>query len=271
MKLILRMFASIITILLSVYILLCIGLYFFQEKLIYFPDNQLVNTPSLDFNDVYLTSSEGKKIHGWYIDHENPRAYVLFFHGNAGNISHRPETIKIFNELGLATLIIDYQGYGLSEGQPTEKGSYDDALAAWKYLIDEKNIKAEYIIVFGRSLGGGVASWLANEKQPGLTILESTFSSITDIGKETYPFLPVKWLTRIQYNSKEHIKTINSPVLIIHSQHDEIIPFEHGQLLFNLAKEPKEFHEIQGGHNGGFLINRESYKNALANFIDKHL
>ncbi len=268
------MLVSAITILLSVYILLSLLLYIFQENFLYFPDSSLVSNPSalqLDYDELYLNSSDGNKIHAWYIEHKNPRAHVLFFHGNAGNISHRLDSIKFFHDLGLSTLIIDYQGYGLSEGKASEKGSYDDALAAWDYLTKTKNINPENIIIFGRSLGGGVASWLASEKPSGLVIMESTFSSVAEMGKDIYPYLPVRLLTRIHYNNKERIRHIKTPVLIVHSKTDELIPYKHGRMLYELANEPRRFLEIQGGHNDGFFLSRDFYKENLDNFIKEYL
>ncbi len=268
------MLATLFAIFCLVYLGLCVGIFVFQDKLIFFPSPTLQSTPetvSLAYEDVYLNSTDGNKIHGWYVPHENAKGHILFFHGNAGNVSHRIETLRIFHEIGLATLIIDYQGYGLSEGKPSEQNSYDDALAAWNYFIEERKIKPDTIIIHGRSLGGGVASWLASEKDHALLILESTFRSTVEMGKEIYPFLPISLISTTRFEIEKRIGNIQSPLMIIHSQQDNTVPFHHAEHLFRLAKQPKEFVEISGEHNGGFLLNETMYKQSLEDFISEHL
>lgn len=245
-------------------------LYLFQERLIYFPERTLIATPEdlgLAFDDLHLRTEDGLDIHGWYIPGLDPERPLLFLHGNAGNISHRLETIEIFHELGLSVLIIDYRGYGLSEGRPGEAGSYRDAEAAWNYLVEHRGISPSTIIVFGRSLGGGVAAGLAGKFEPGALILESTFTSVTALAEEIYPFLPVKWLCRIHYPNLERIKHIAAPKLLIHSEDDELVPFTHGESLYRAAKPPKTFLKLRGGHNDGFLFDRARYKAGLENFL----
>jgi len=177
--------------------------------------------------------------------------------------------LQIFNKLGLSTFIFDYRGYGKSAGKPTEKGTYLDAEAAWNYLINEKQIKPEDIVIFGRSLGGSVASWLAKEKSPEALILESAFTSIPDIAGELYPIFPVHLLSRFSYSTLKYIREVKCPVLIVHSKEDELIPFKHGRRLFDSANEPKEFLEIAGGHNDGFVLSGKLYEDGIADFIDR--
>ena len=271
------MLSSMLTIIVLGYLGFCLLLYVSQDQLIFHPANALYgqqDTPEalgLSYEDVYLASTGQRKIHSWFIPHAEAKATLLFFHGNAGNISHRLETLRIFHELGLAVFIIDYQGYGLSEGTPSEQHTYDDALSAWQYLTKDKTISPNNIIVFGRSMGGGVASWLATRHQPALVILESPFRSIIKLGNERYPFFPISFLTRTHFDTENRIASIQSPVSIIHSRGDEIISFNHGQTLFELAKEPKMFFEIEGDHNTGFLQSEDSYKAILQTLIEQYL
>ena len=265
---------SLIFILVSAWCVLAVLLYVLQPKFVYFPTSDLPFTPDaiqLDYQDVYIKTGGNTTIHGWFIPHETPRATLLFFHGNGGNISHRLDSLAIFNTLGLSVLIIDYSGYGKSEGRPSELGTYHDAEAAWQYLINEKNLTPDRIILFGRSLGGAVATWLAQQHQPKALILESTFSSIIDIGKHYYPYLPVRLLARIKYPSQTRIASINCPVLFIHSPDDDIVPYKLGRKLFDAANSPKDFIDIQGDHNEGFLQSGSYYIEALDQFISKNL
>ena len=213
-----------------------------QEKMLYFPDREIETTPEslgLPYEEVAF-SSESYKLHGWWIPApEQPaRGTVLFFHGNAGNISQRTNTIGFWNTLGFHLLIFDYRGYGKSTGTPNEKGTYADALAAWNWLVQEKKVKEETIILNGRSLGGAIAASLAEQVSAGSLILESTFTSVPAMAKAVYPIVPTRWVT-IHYNTLQRLQNIQTPVMITHSPDDDVIPFQHGQELFDHAKEPK--------------------------------
>lgn len=269
-RLFLRMLQSLIFILLSVWVLLCLLLYLFQPRFVYFPYAALEATPrdvSLRYEDVFITTDDHVRVHGWFLPHESPRATLLFFHGNGGNISHRLDSLLIFHGLGLSVLIIDYRGYGRSEGRPSEAGTYSDALAAWRYLVRDRNTAGEDIVLFGRSLGSAVAVWLASRHTPRALILESGFTSTADMGRHYYPFLPVKWLTRIKYDSLTRIGSVRCPILFVHSPGDDIVPYALGRKLYAAANEPKSFLEITGGHNEGFLVSGKSYVEGLDNFL----
>jgi uncharacterized protein len=264
------MLQSLLFIILSVFVLLCFLLYFFQPGFIYFPYKELTATPKdagLKYEEIILTTEDNVEINGWFVPHHNPRATLLFLHGNGGNISHRLEKLSMYNYLGLAVFIIDYRGYGNSNGKPTERGTYLDAEAAWIYLIQQKNLPENSIIIYGESLGGAVAVWLANKYKPGALVLESAFTSIVDMARHYYPYLPVKLLARIKYSTIEQISNINCPVLIIHSPADDIVPFEQGLKLYDTASEPKYFLEIQGNHNDGFSLSGKLYIDGLDRFI----
>lgn len=254
------------------YLLLVGFAYMTQAGMLYLPGlpgRQLEATPSaigLDYEDVLLDTSDGVRIHGWFVPGESTRT-LLYFHGNAGNISHRLHSIRQFHDLGLSVFIVDYRGYGQSEGSPGEDGLYRDAAAAWQYLTEVRGIPRANIVVFGRSLGGSVASWLAAEQSPGALILDSSFTSVPDVGQEAYPWLPVKLLSRFRHATVEHVTKANCPVLIVHSQDDEIIPFHHGEAIFSAANEPKVFLALRGGHNDASITSEAVFVDGLRDFL----
>jgi fermentation-respiration switch protein FrsA (DUF1100 family) len=266
-----RTLVSILTIAISIYLLLALMLYLFQGRMVFLsnlPDRALGASPSdigLDYEDVSLTTSDNERLHGWYIPAADARGVLLFFHGNAGNISHRLDSIKIFHELGLDVLIIDYRGYGQSTGKTTEQGTYLDAQAAWDYLTNSRRVPAGRIIVFGRSLGGAIGAWLGAQHTPAAVIIESSFSSGVDMARRIYPFLPVRLITRLQYPVVDYAAQLDCPVLVVHSRHDEIIPFTMGQAIYAAVKQKKKFLELRGDHNNGFLISQREY---VAGFKD---
>lgn len=260
------------------YVGLLAFLFLFQERLVYFPTRTWIATPGefgLPYEEVWLETADRVKLSGWWIpfgqaqDVISPRGVVLFLHGNGGNISHRLDLLELLHRLGLSTLIIDYRGYGQSEGSPGEQGTYLDAEAAWRYLVEERRIPPNQIIVFGESLGGAVAAWLAQKHTPGGLILVSTFMSVPDMGAQVYPFLPVRLLARVHYDTLARLPEIRCPVLIIHSPDDEVVPYRHGQQLFLAANAPKEFLEIRGGHNDGVMRSAAQYEAGLSNFFAK--
>ena len=254
----------------AIYALLCLAIFVFQSRLVYFPMRVLAATPAavgLAYEDVLLDAGNGATVHGWYLPtHENART-LLFLHGNAGNISHRLDSLRLFNELGLNVLIIDYSGFGQSSGTPGERQTYEDARLAWQYLTDTRGVAPERIVIFGRSLGGGVATWLATQETPGGLILESTFTAVPALASKYYPIFPVRWLARIRYDNASRLPTVRAPVLIAHSRDDELVPIAHGRELYALAREPKSFLEMRGGHNVGFMVTGQSYRTGLARFI----
>ena len=272
-----RTLVSVVAIAVSVYLALVLMFYLLQGRMVYLsnlPGRALTASPNdigLNYEDVALATRDHEVLHGWYVPATKPAGVVLFLHGNAGNISHRLDSIEIFHELGLDVLIIDYRGYGQSSGKTSEQGTYLDARTAWDYLVDERGIAPANIVIFGRSLGGAVASWLAARTTPGAVILESCFTSGLDMAGRLYPFLPVRLITRLKYPVKEYVKHVSSPLLVVHSQQDEVIPFDMGQSIFAAAPQPKELLVLAGDHNGGFLLNRNQYLAAIGKFLDRHL
>ena len=254
----------------AIYALLGLAIFVFQPRLVYFPMKALAATPAaigLAYEDLFLDTGNGTRVHGWYLPGREDARTLLFLHGNAGNISHRLESLRVFNELGLNVLIIDYSGFGQSGGTPGERQTYADARLAWQYLTGTRAVAPERIVIFGRSLGGGVATWLATQERPGGLILESTFTSVPALASKYYPMFPMRWLARIRYDNASRLPTVRSPVLIVHSRDDELVPIAHGRELFRLAREPKSFLEMRGDHNAGFMLSGQSYRAGLARFI----
>jgi fermentation-respiration switch protein FrsA (DUF1100 family) len=265
-----KMLSLLLVNILGFVIVLNIIMFFLQPGMIFIPYQTLDQSPrdwGLEYEDVFIHTSDAIKLHGWYIPHKDSKRTLLFFHGNAGNISHRGESIKIFHRLGFNVLIFDYRGYGKSEGQPSETGLYEDAHSAWNYLLSKKELQPDNIIIFGRSLGGAVAVKLATEVQPDALILESVFSSAADMAKSLYPGLYHLLVLRFDFDNKAMIKQVHSPLLLMHSPDDEIIPFKQGKKVFLAANQPKKMIILQGNHNNGFLQSQPDYEHHLKRFI----
>ncbi len=226
-----------------------------EKKSIFFPYREIEATPKeigLDFEDIYIKTSDNKLINAWFIPHPDSEKVILFFHGNAGNISYRLDKIQYLYQLGVDVFIIDYRGYGNSQGKPTEKGVYLDAKAGYKHLLKKKNISPQDIIIYGESLGSVVGIDLASSFKVGGLIIAGGFSSGPDIGKLIYPYIP-KFLFPNILNSLNKIKKVRVKKLFIHSKEDEIVPISLADKLYQAAGEPKEFITTQGGHNYGLL------------------
>jgi uncharacterized protein len=242
-----------------------------QGCMVHFPSRELVGSPAdrgLGYEDVTINTQDGEQLHAWFVPVPEARGALLFLHGNAGNISHRLESLEIFHQLGVSVLIIDYRGYGKSTGRPSEEGLNLDAEAGLQYLLQERGYESERVVVFGRSLGAALSAELASRHSLGGVILESAFTSLPDIGSELYPFLPVRLLLRYEYDTKAALAQVSEPVLIIHSEDDEIIPFSHGRTLYEVAPEPRYFLTIKGDHNTGFLRSRNTYMAGLRDFFE---
>ncbi|MCF8056695.1 MAG: alpha/beta hydrolase [Desulfocapsa sp.] len=257
------------------YALLLTFVYFYQNRLLFLPDipsRAVDNLPSmvnLAYEPVELLTSDKVRLDGWFIPAPKERGVILFCHGNAGNISHRLDSLLLFHKMGYSTFIFDYRGYGRSQGKPSESGTYLDVEAAWRYLTDKRSIAPSRIILFGRSLGAAIATHQATLHSPGALILESSFTSVPDMAAELYPFLPARLLSRLDYNVHQLLQEVSCPVLVVHSRDDEIIPFKHGRALYAAANEPKQFLELRGGHNDGFLLAGQIYIQGLDNFLSE--
>ena len=245
-----------------------------QERLVYFPQaaREHAVTPAaqgLPYEDVEIRTEDGETLHAWWVPAAAARGTVLHFHGNAGNISHRIDYARMFRGLGYNTLLVDYRGYGRSTGSPSEAGTYKDAAASRRWLTETRGLSDRDIVVFGESLGAGVACWLAERHAPRALVLASTFTSVPDLGSEVYVFLPVRLMSRIHYNTRECVGKVDAPVLVVHSPGDDIIPYAHGERIYAAAREPKAFLKIAGGHNDGFVFMRPEWVKAVGEFLEK--
>ncbi|HWI57461.1 MAG TPA: alpha/beta hydrolase, partial [Bacillota bacterium] len=227
----------------------------FEHSQVYHPHRDLIASGAelgRPFEDVRFKAKDGVELHGWFFPaHPHaPRAdqVILMCHGNAGNISHRLDTCQALLETGVNVFVFDYRGYGRSQGRPSEEGTYCDAQAAYQWL-QQKGFSGRDIITFGESLGGGIASELALRETLAGLVLQSTFTSIPDIGSELFPWLPVRWLATIEYATSRRLPRLQLPVLVMHSRTDDLIGFHHGEKNFALANDPKLFWELKGDHN----------------------
>ncbi|PEN08909.1 alpha/beta hydrolase [Longimonas halophila] len=254
------------------YIALVALMYVFQHRLVFFSTSPMLASPDaygLAYEDVSISTADGETLHSWWIPHEEARGTVVFFHGNAGNISGRLDTARFFHEHTMNVLLASYRGYGQSTGSPSEDGLYRDADAAWQHLTEERGVASESILIAGRSLGSAPATYLAARTAPGGLLLESAFTSLPDVGARAYPILPVRWLSRFEFDNAARIAQVNAPVLMIHSPDDEVVPYDLGRTLFAAASEPKTFVDIQGGHNA-MRTDQSAYRQAVQAFIDEH-
>ena len=246
-----------------------------ERRIIYHPHkypegNWNSSSSSVSREDVHFTASDGVRLHGWYIPSAGAKATLLWFHGNAGNITHRLGNIEMLKPLNLNIFIFDYRGYGKSEGVPDEKGIYSDSQAAYDWLVKVKNILPGEIILFGRSLGGICAVEVASGNSAAGLILESVFPSAGKMAEKIFPVLPLGGAIKSRFDAISKVPDLKLPKLFIHGTQDEIVPYKLGRELFSVAADPKEFYDIQGaGHNDTFLIGGAGYFNALGQFIKK--
>jgi uncharacterized protein len=231
----------------------------FEHSQVFHPDRVLDATPSAlgrPFEDLRFKATDGVELHGWFFpastNSHRTHLVLLVCHGNAGNISHRLDTCAALLATGVNVFVFDYRGYGRSQGRPSEEGTYHDAQAAYQWLR-HKHFTGTNIIAFGESLGGGVAAELAARETLGGLVLQSTFTSIPDMGAELFPWLPLRWLSTIRYDTHSKLPRLHVPVLVMHSSADELVRFHHGKANFAAANEPKLFWELRGDHNDPLL------------------
>jgi uncharacterized protein len=227
----------------------------FEHSQVYHPSRELENSAAelgRSFEDVRFNTADGVALRGWFFpaDTNSLRAKLAFLicHGNGGNISHRLDLCAVLLETGASVFIFDYRGYGQSQGRPSEEGTYLDAQAAHLWLR-QKGFRVENLVALGESLGGGVASELALRENLGGVVLQCTFTSIPDIGAELFPWLPVRWISTIKYDTRSKLPRVKVPVLVMHSREDDLVRFHHAEKNFAAANEPKLFCQLNGAHN----------------------
>ena len=254
------------------FILLAMGLFEdFEKKHVFFPTRAIESTPDavgLSYEDAFIKTSDGLVLHGWHLRYPRSKGVLLFFHGNAGNVSHRLNDLIMFHQMGRSVLIIDYRGYGHSQGEPSEEGTYLDALASYRYLRDEQGYTN--IVVFGRSLGAAVAIDLCTKVSVAGLISESAFASVEKMAKAAYPLLPVTWMITMRYDNLSKVATLKMPKLFLHSKEDEMVPFKQGLAVYQAALQPKEFFQMHGIHNEGRYQN-PGYRETIKGFLEKVL
>jgi len=242
-------------ILLLAAVLLVFMLRWFVNSQVYHPSRSRdANGSELNrpFEDVFFDTTDGVKLNGWFFPADTNATHralaVLVCHGNAGNITHRLGLCRALLATGVNVFLLDYRGYGRSAGRPSEEGTYRDAQAAYRWLR-AKGFAATNIVAYGESLGGAVAAELAMREPLGGLVLQSTFTSIPDIGAELFPWLPARWITTIRYDTHSKLPLIRIPVLVMHSRTDDLIGFRHSERNFAAANQPKWFYELAGRHN----------------------
>lgn len=240
-----------------------------EDQFIYYPEQPYFAHPKdygWPYQDIWITTEDDVRIHGWWIGAPEHETQVLFLHGNAGNISHRLDRLASLGKIPARFLLLDYRGYGQSEGKPSEKGLYKDAHAAYQYLLDQ-GTSPDKLVVFGESLGGAVAIDLASTKKVGRLIAESTFTSLRDMANIVMPWVPSAFVSN-GFQSIEKLSKVHVPLLIIHGTNDSIVPFEMGKKLYENAKTPKKFFEVPGAdHNDVYVVGGDPYRQKITRFI----
>ena len=259
-------------IIVGVYGLYVLGIYLLQHKLVFQPTDAWLADPGdlgLSYDDVRLQTADGIELHGWYLPAAGSGAdTLLYLHGNGGNVSHRLEHLQLLTQhIGVNTLIIDYRGYGRSQGEPSERGSYRDADAALEYLRARHGLTPSQILILGHSLGGAVAARTAAEHGCKALILEASFVSLPALAAQITLLAPARWLLRISYDTAAHLQRVSAPVLIIHGRDDRVVPASHGRRLFEQATAPKDYLATAGGHDDLYIVDPETYLAGFRRFL----
>jgi len=256
------------------YALLLIVMRLFEHRMIFFPDYRSRlegdwHPRTLNPEDVWLTASDGTKLHAWWISSPAAKFTFLAFHGNASNIANRAPTYEFLRDTPANILAVEYRGYGHSGGKPSEGGLYIDAEAAYQFLVSTKHIDPKSIVSFGQSLGTAVAANLAAHRKVGGLILEAPLPSASRVASKIYWFLPgLSLLVHSQFDTVSKLKQITSPILVVHCTQDPVLPFQFGQEVYNAAPSPKRFLRIDGEcHEESSLIAPERYRSTLHEFL----
>ncbi len=244
-----------------------------ENRLIFHPSTVIARTPrdvGLDYQDLYFTTADNARLNGWFIPHPQARATMVWFHGNAGNIGDRVGNIKLLHDkCAISIFIFDYRGYGRSPGSPSETSAYLDGAAAMEYVQRQLKVESRDLVIFGRSLGAAVAVEMASRYPSRAVILESPFTSIGDMARVILPWLPIGPLLSAKFDNLAKVGKLSAPLLVLHGERDEIIPFAQGQQVFAAGREPKAFYPIKGaGHNDTFIVGGDLYYDRLQSFIE---
>tara|TARA_Y100001970_G_scaffold210890_1_gene257357 strand:+ start:1381 stop:2199 length:819 start_codon:yes stop_codon:yes gene_type:complete len=250
-----------------IYILILIFLYFYQRNLLYHPNenNYSGDHISVNIKKIKVKTNDDIELLGWYHEKDVKRyKTILFFHGNAGTLENRIHKLNHFQEMDVNFLIIAWRGFSGNKGSPTEKGLYEDGKSAINWLID-KGIKEENIILYGESLGTGVATHLSQNKNFAGVILETPFTSMIDAAKNFYPYIPVGLLLKDKFDNKSKIRNISVPILIMHGEIDQIVPYSMGKKIYEIANEPKFSYFTK--HDNHMMVYDENLVKTLKSFL----
>lgn len=250
----------------------CGYMFFDQASFIYFPERRYDATPGsvgLPYEDVPLRAGDGVALAAWWVPAERPRGAVVLAHGNGGNMSHRLDKVTLFHDLGYGVMAFDYRGYGASEGQPSEEGTYSDMAAAVDHAVAVRGASRARLVLYGESLGGAVAIEEAVRRPPAALIVDSSFTSVPAMANHYYPWLPARLLLRFRYDSLSRMTRLKCPVLVLHSPEDDVVPFAMGRQLFDAVPAPKDFVELVGGHNTGGLMASLTAQKEMVAFLEK--
>tara|TARA_B100001564_G_scaffold358254_1_gene376447 strand:+ start:685 stop:1611 length:927 start_codon:yes stop_codon:yes gene_type:complete len=245
-------------------------LYFNQRNIVFLPSKGLLTPQAYDLDiaqDITLTTDDKLLLTAWHIKADEDQKTILYFHGNAGHIGNRSEKFKTFHRRGFGIFAVSYRGFGNSQGKPTEQGLYTDARTAMNYLLNELNLKPSDIVIYGESLGTGVAVQMATEYHTHALILEAPYTSIVNVAKHRYPYLPISLALKDRFESIDKIGSVASPIFIMHGHKDRIIPISNGMALLEAAKAPKEgkFFDNFGHLNFDFDVLADNTRN----FVDR--
>ncbi|MCC6963245.1 MAG: alpha/beta hydrolase [candidate division Zixibacteria bacterium] len=262
---------TIAVVLIIAYVIIAAAAFLMQKQMIYHPNRMVVGDPlaaGLKCEEIWLTAADGNRLLLWYLPKPDSRKLVVFFHGNAENVSMSIGLYQTLQELGASVLAVEYRGYLTAPGAMSERAVDLDIAALADYLRQRWPADSTRIIAMGRSLGGAMAVKLGGQGVTSGLILESTFSSMTCAARAQFPFLPVSLLLTEKYDSEPILRTLDLPVLVIHSRADEVVSFQCGKRLIDIARGPKRLVELQGGHNTGADLSWSQLRAAYAEFLD---
>jgi fermentation-respiration switch protein FrsA (DUF1100 family) len=248
---VLQIFLVLLTLGLAISLLFLGNLYIRQNRLIFRPGAILRYTPSddaLPFEDLTLPTESGFAVRLWWIPHAGSDKVVIYFHGSDGNLTHEKSTIRYLYSLSVSILAVEYPGYQRDKIAASEARCYQAARVAWSYIVESRGYRPENIILYGQSLGGAVSVYLASERSCGGLVVQSSFTSVPDMGVKFFPYLPVRWFVHTKMNSLDRMSRIQCPLLILHSEMDEHIPIVQARQLYEKAKVSKLFVSFSAPH-----------------------
>ena len=257
--------------LLLIFVSFVIYIRWIEMTAVFSPSKNIKRTPTdvgVEYEDVYFQTKDKFNINGWLVKGASDDV-VIFFHGNSGTMGSAISKVKMFHELGLTVFMIDYRGFGRSEGTPTEMGLYRDAQAAYDYLLSRPDVNMYHVVIYGESLGGAVAIDLAGRNRSCGVIVDAAFTNLLDMAQIRYPYIPA-FLVGAQFDSLSKVVSIEEPKIFIHSRDDEVVPFQLGKNLYDAAVQPKEFYEVEGKHNTNDPAGVETIRRVFEHFLEKY-